>query len=169
MALSNLQIKKKQMIFTRDEIIEKAKEWHEESKTIVFTNGCFDLLHQGHIDLLNKAGTFGDILIVGLNSDRSVKKLKGENRPIEPEIIRAQTLDSQNNVSGVCIFDDETPHSLILDLHPKILVKGGDYHPNEVVGGSEVIQWGGRVEIVSLTPGFSTTEMVQKIRREGLV
>ena len=157
------------MIYSRQELTVKAEEWHSQSKIIVFTNGCFDLLHQGHIDLLTRAETFGDILIVGINSDDSINKLKGRGRPVEPQNVRVQNLVSHESVSGVCIFEEETPHELIMDLHPDVLVKGGDYTPSEIVGGSEVIHWGGRVEIIPLTPGFSTSKKVEKMRREGLV
>jgi D-beta-D-heptose 7-phosphate kinase/D-beta-D-heptose 1-phosphate adenosyltransferase len=156
-------------IKTWDEISSIVSELKNKNKKIVFTNGCFDILHIGHIKYLEKAKNFGDILILGLNSDESVKRLKGKNRPINTQTDRAYILASLQAVDFVVIFDEDTPLNLIKLIKPDVLVKGGDYHPNEVVGGSDVIQWGGRVEIVSLTPGFSTTQMVQKIRREGLV
>ena len=99
------------MIYSRQELTVKAEEWHSQSKIIVFTNGCFDLLHQGHIDLLTRAETFGDILIVGINSDDSVNKLKGQGRPVEPQNVRVQNLVSHESVSGVCIFEEETPQT----------------------------------------------------------
>ena len=151
------------MIFTRDEIIDKAKEWHEQSKTIVFTNGCFDLLHQGHIDLLNKAGTFGDILIVGLNSDKSVKKLKGENRPIKNEKERANILSALKYIDYITLFDETTPEKLIREIRPDILVKGNDYKIDEVVGREIVEGYGARVELIPIVEGHSTTQTLEKI------
>ena len=109
---------------------------------------------------------FGDILIVGLNSDISVKMLKGEGRPIQPESIRSDALIKTGLVSRVYLFDDETPLNLIKIIKPDILVKGGDYSPNEVVGKIEVTEWGGKVKIVPLTPGYSTTKTIQKMNRQ---
>ena len=119
-------------ILTKNELKDQVVEWHEHSKSIVFTNGCFDLLHKGHIDLLNKALTFGDILIVGLNSDDSVKRLKGENRPIQPIEIRIKNILTMEAVAAISIFDDDTPLNLIQTIRPDILVKGGDYKGNEI-------------------------------------
>ena len=137
------------------------KQLKEQQNSIVFTNGCFDLLHKGHIDLLNKASTFGDILIVGLNSDSSVKTLKGRGRPIENEITRSKKLLEISNVDFVIIFNSETPKKLIIKIMPDVLVKGGDYKKNNIVGSSEVISSGGNVKIVPLTKGFSTTSIIK--------
>ena len=141
-------------------------KWKSSEKCIVFTNGCFDLLHKGHTDLLAASAKFGDILIVGVNSDISVKMLKGEGRPIQPESIRLDALIKTGLVSRVYLFDDETPLNLIKIIKPDILVKGGDYSPNEVVGKIEVTEWGGKVKIVPLTPGYSTTKTIQKMNRQ---
>ena len=129
---------------------------------IVFTNGCFDLLHKGHLDLLEKSSKYGDILIVGLNSDASVKKLKGVSRPVEDEMIRFQKLMALNYVDHVIIFRQLTPKKLISKLKPDILVKGGDYELNKIVGADEVVSNGGIVKIIPLTPGFSTTSIIEK-------
>ena len=137
------------------------KQLKEQQNSIVFTNGCFDLLHKGHIDLLNKASTFGDILIVGLNSDNSVKTLKGKDRPIENEMRRSKKLLEISNVDYVIIFNSETPRDLIMKIMPDVLVKGGDYNKNDVVGSREVISAGGKVKIVALTKGFSTTSIIE--------
>tara|TARA_B100000579_G_scaffold338815_1_gene290134 strand:+ start:1303 stop:1767 length:465 start_codon:yes stop_codon:yes gene_type:complete len=141
------------------------KQLKEQQNSIVFTNGCFDLLHKGHIDLLNKASTFGDILIVGLNSDNSVKTLKGKDRPIENETRRSKKLLEISNVDYVIIFNSETPRDLIMKIMPDVLVKGGDYNKNDIVGSREVISTGGKVKIVPLTKGFSTTSIIES--REG--
>ena len=136
-------------------------EWRENNKIIVFTNGCFDLLHQGHRDLLKKASTYGDIVIVGLNSDSSVRKLKGKDRPIENEIIRSKNLLSLLFVDYVIIFNSETPQDLIEIIMPDVLVKGGDYTINNIIGSDEVIANGGRVEIIPITKGYSTSSIIK--------
>ena len=129
---------------------------------LVFTNGCFDLLHKGHLDLLSNAAGFGDKLFVGLNSDKSVKKLKGDSRPIQNEKTRAQKLLELKYVNHVIIFEDLTPQKLIHTISPDVLVKGGDYKESEIVGAKNVISSGGVVKIVPLTPGFSTTSIIEK-------
>ena len=150
-------------ILTKNELKDQVDEWHEQSKSVIFTNGCFDLLHKGHVHLLNKASTFGDILIVGLNSDESVKRLKGENRPIQPIEIRIKNILTLEAVTAISIFEDDTPLDLIQTIRPDILVKGGDYNPKDIVGSMEMSIWDGRVEIVPLTPGFSTTAQIDKM------
>ena len=141
------------------------KKLKEQKNRIVFTNGCFDLLHKGHIDLLNEASTYGDILIVGLNSDKSVKILKGKDRPIENEKIRSKKLLKIKVVDYVIIFNTETPETLINKIVPNVLVKGGDYNKDDIVGSKKVISSGGKVKIVPLTKGFSTTSIIKT--REG--
>ena len=148
-------------IIENSDLDSQVKQLKEKKNSIVFTNGCFDLLHKGHIDLLNKASTFGDILIVGLNSDNSVKTLKGQDRPIENEIIRSKKLLEISNVDFVIIFNSETPKDLIIKIMPDVLVKGGDYKKNDIVGSNEVISAGGKVKIVPLTKGFSTTSIIK--------
>ena len=136
--------------------------YRRENFKLVFTNGCFDLLHKGHLDLLSNAAGFGDKLFVGLNSDKSVKKLKGDSRPIQNERTRAQKLLELKYVNHVIIFDDLTPQKLIHEMSPDVLVKGGDYKESEIVGAKNVISSGGVVKIVPLTPGFSTTSIIEK-------
>ena len=136
--------------------------YRRENFKLVFTNGCFDLLHKGHLDLLSNAAGFGDKLFVGLNSDKSVKKLKGDSRPKQNERTRAQKLLELKYVNHVIIFEDLTPQKLIHALSPDVLVKGGDYKKSEIVGAKHVISSGGIVKIVPLTPGFSTTSTIEK-------
>ena len=145
-----------------NKIVEELKLWKSLSKKIVFTNGCFDLLHKGHLDLLHEASKFGDILLVGLNSDKSVKKLKGNSRPIEPQKVRKENLLKVKFISDVIIFEELTPLKLINTIEPDFLVKGGDYKPNNIVGAKEIVKWGGVVKIIKLTPGFSTTNSIKK-------
>ena len=136
--------------------------YRKENFKLVFTNGCFDLLHKGHLDLLSNAAGFGDKLFVGLNSDTSVKKLKGDSRPKQNERTRAQNLLELKYVNHVIIFEDLTPQNLIHAISPDVLVKGGDYKKSEIVGAKHVISSGGVVKIVPLTPGFSTTSIIEK-------
>lgn len=136
--------------------------YRRENYKLVFTNGCFDLLHKGHLDLLLNAAAFGDKLFVGLNSDTSVKKLKGDSRPIQNEKTRAIKLLELKYVDHVIIFEDLTPQNLIHTISPDVLVKGGDYTKNEIVGAKHVISFGGVVKIIPLTPGFSTTSIIEK-------
>ena len=152
------------------EIIKKdCKELKELGNIVVFTNGCFDLLHKGHIDLLKASEKLGDKLIVGLNSDNSVRLLKGVDRPIQSELERMDMLLKTGLVSRVYIFNDDTPVKLIRLIKPDILVKGGDYSPEEGVGNKDLKTWGGRVKIVPLTPNYSTTSIIEKMKRQGLV
>lgn len=132
--------------------------------TVVFTNGCFDILHRGHIEYLNEAKDLGDILLVGLNSDRSVKEIKGEKRPIQSEDDRAYILSNLSSVDYVVLFDEETPATLIDALVPDILVKGGDYAVEEVVGRETVWKNGGRVVVVDTREGYSTSDLMERIR-----
>ena len=136
--------------------------YRRENFKLVFTNGCFDLLHKGHLDLLSNAAGFGDKLFVGLNSDTSVKKLKGDSRPKQNERTRAQKLLELKYVNHVIIFEDLTPQKLVHAISPDVLVKGGDYKKSEIVGAKHVISRGGVVKIVPLTPGFSTTSIIEK-------
>ena len=131
---------------------------------VVFTNGVFDLLHSGHIDVLASARAAGDALIVGLNSDSSVRRLKGPERPVRTEAERAYVLAALRDVDAVVTFPDDTPLALIRHLRPDVLVKGGDYVPDTVVGRDDVESWGGRVVIVPLRAGQSTTAIIEKLR-----
>ncbi|HRH59828.1 MAG TPA: D-glycero-beta-D-manno-heptose 1-phosphate adenylyltransferase [Chitinophagaceae bacterium] len=133
--------------------------------TIAFTNGCFDILHDGHIYSLSQAAAEADLLIVGVNADSSVKKLKGDSRPINNEQSRALVLASLEIVDIVIIFDEDTPLNLITGLSPDVLVKGGDYTTETVVGAKEVLAKGGRVVINKLLDGFSTTALIERIKK----
>jgi D-beta-D-heptose 7-phosphate kinase / D-beta-D-heptose 1-phosphate adenosyltransferase len=143
------------------------KAWRNAGKKIVFTNGCFDLLHPGHINLLHQAKAFGDRLIIGLNTDASVKRLKGDSRPILSEQDRAAILNALDCVDLVVLFDEDTPLSLISNLRPDILVKGADYKPDQVVGRDVVESYGGQVRLVQLLEGYSTTEIAKKVLSAG--
>jgi D-beta-D-heptose 7-phosphate kinase/D-beta-D-heptose 1-phosphate adenosyltransferase len=136
--------------------------WRSRGLQVVFTNGCFDLLHIGHIALLEQARRAGDRLIVAVNSDRSVKKLKGPDRPLVREQDRAKILAALAAVDAVVVFDESTPLRLIEAVRPDVLVKGGDYCEDEVVGAAEVRGWGGRVELVPLVTGCSTTSLIER-------
>jgi rfaE bifunctional protein nucleotidyltransferase chain/domain len=151
-------------IFTLDEAILRFGREKRNERRVVFTNGCFDLLHPGHIRSLEYARSLGDALIVGLNSDASVRQLKGEGRPVIPERERAEILAALECVDGVVIFDDVTPQRVIAALLPDVLVKGGDWPGDQIVGREEVEAAGGRVVSVPVVPGYSTTEILKKIR-----
>ena len=135
------------------------------TQTFVFTNGCFDVLHPGHVELFYRAKRIGHYLMVGLNSDRSVRGLKGEGRPAQSEEARARVLAALSDVDGVVIFDEKTPRELIEALRPDVLVKGGDYTPDQVVGRDIVESAGGKVVIVPLVPGYSSSEILGALRR----
>lgn len=154
-------------ILTLDEAILRFGREKRNGRCIVFTNGCFDLLHPGHIGSLEQARALGDALIVGLNSDASVRQLKGAGRPVLPERERAEILAALECVDAVVIFDELTPREVIARLLPDILVKGGDWPGDQIVGREEVEAAGGRVVSIPVVPGYSTTEILQKIR-EGL-
>jgi D-beta-D-heptose 7-phosphate kinase/D-beta-D-heptose 1-phosphate adenosyltransferase len=141
-----------------------AAHWRaQRAGRVVFTNGVFDLLHPGHVDLITAARARGDALIVGVNSDDSVRRLKGPTRPVRSEVERAYVLAALEAVDAVVIFEQDTPLELILTLRPDVLVKGGDYTPDRVVGRREVEGWGGELLIVPLTPGQSTTSIIEKL------
>lgn len=140
------------------------KEWRQAGDEVVFTNGCFDLVHRGHIDSLAKAAEFGNRLIVGLNSDVSVKLLKGENRPLIDQQSRAILLASLLMVDAVIMFDEITPYELIKDVMPDVLVKGSEYQIEEIAGFDIVLASGGKVERIELTEGFSTTDLIKKLK-----
>jgi D-glycero-beta-D-manno-heptose 1-phosphate adenylyltransferase len=151
-------------IFSTREIVFQINRWRLLNKTISFTNGCFDILHPGHISSLSEAALEADYLIVGLNSDASARKLKGEGRPVMDEQSRALMLASLLVVDAVVIFEEDTPLSLIELIKPDVLVKGGDYTLEQIVGAKEVAAFGGRVAINPLVAGFSTTGIISKIR-----
>lgn len=153
----------KNRILDRQELIKEVVRLRLKSKSIAFTNGVFDILHEGHIAVLSKAASFADVLIVGLNSDASVKNIKGEDRPVNNENSRALILASLIMVDNVVIFEEDTPIEIIKLIQPDVLVKGGDYNLETIVGAKEVMANGGRVEIVPLMEGFSTTGIIKKI------
>ena len=139
-------------------------KWKESGQKIVFTNGCFDILHSGHIKYLSEAADFGNKLIIGLNSDASVKRLKGENRPVKSQECRADILASMSGVDMVIIFDEDTPMALIEEILPDILVKGGDWKPDQIVGSDIVMKNGGQVKSLTFLEGFSSSRIIDKIK-----
>jgi D-beta-D-heptose 7-phosphate kinase/D-beta-D-heptose 1-phosphate adenosyltransferase len=143
----------------------RAETWRSSvDGRLVFTNGVFDLLHPGHIDVLTGARRLGDALVVGVNSDASVRRLKGPTRPIRGEWERAYVLAALSMVDAVVVFEQDTPLELIQVLRPDVLVKGGDYHEGSIVGAKEVRSWGGDVVVIALTPGHSTTSTIERFR-----
>jgi rfaE bifunctional protein nucleotidyltransferase chain/domain len=132
-------------------------------KKIVFTNGCFDIIHRGHVEYLIKAAKLGNMLIVGMNTDSSVKKLKGANRPIQDQETRSRVLASMYFVNYVVLFNEDTPYDLIKIVHPDVLVKGGDYKPEDIVGYDIVTKYGGQVTTIPLVKGHSTTAIINKL------
>jgi D-beta-D-heptose 7-phosphate kinase/D-beta-D-heptose 1-phosphate adenosyltransferase len=151
-------------IFTLPLLISEVKRWKLKNKSIVFTNGVFDILHKGHVASLTEAASFGDMLIVGVNSDASVKRLKGPERPLNDENARAHLLASLIITDAVIIFDEDTPLELIKTLLPDVLVKGKDYSIDQVAGGKEVIANGGEVKLATLIEGISTTAIIEKMK-----
>ena len=151
-------------ILTLDEAILRFGREKRSGRRVVFTNGCFDLLHPGHIGILEQARALGDVLIVGLNSDSSVRQLKGAGRPVLPERERAEILSALESVDAVVIFDEPTPREVIARLLPDVLVKGADWPGDQIVGREEVEAAGGRVVSIPVIPGYSTTEILRKIR-----
>ena len=151
-------------IFTLDELVHQVKRWRLHNKKIVYTNGVFDILHEGHIASLTEAASFGHILIVGVNTDASVKRLKGESRPVNKEQSRALLLAAMVMTDGIILFEEDTPLNLITAIMPDVLVKGGDYTMEQIVGAKEVMANGGEVKIVPILEGFSTTAIIQKMK-----
>jgi len=154
-------------ILGRSELLGRVAHWRIVGEKVVFTNGCFDILHAGHVALLQQARREGDRLIVAINTDRSVSSLKGPNRPVIREQERARVLAALSSVDAVILFDDETPLQLIKLFRPEVLVKGGDYLEDQVVGSSEVRSWGGKVTLVPLVEGQSTTEVIRRASLKG--
>jgi rfaE bifunctional protein nucleotidyltransferase chain/domain len=152
-------------IYNRDLLAGKTGEWRKSGEVIVFTNGCFDIIHLGHVDYLEKARNLGSRLVVGVNTDASIRRLKGDTRPVQDELSRSRILASFEFVDAVCLFDEDTPYELIKALNPHILVKGNDYSPENIVGSDIVISNGGRVMTIELVPGYSTSEIINKIKK----
>jgi len=144
-------------------LLHQARRWRLLGKTISFTNGCFDILHQGHISSLSDAAREADFLVVGLNSDASTRRLKGDSRPVNDQQARAILLASLLMVDAVTLFEEDTPLELIKAIQPNVLVKGGDYTIDQIVGAKEVIAAGGKVVINPIVQGFSTTGLIDKI------
>jgi D-beta-D-heptose 7-phosphate kinase/D-beta-D-heptose 1-phosphate adenosyltransferase len=151
-------------VMSRDELVRRVALWRRNGERIVFTNGCFDLLHVGHIALIEQARRFGDRLIVAINSDASVSSLKGPSRPIVTESERARVLAALGAVDAIVIFGEPTPLEVVIATRPDVIVKGGDYTPETVVGAREVESWGGQLKIVPTVEGFSTTRLIEKGR-----
>ena len=151
-------------IFDLQNLMKKIEKWRSENKKIVFTNGCFDLIHLGHIELLARSSDLGDILIIGVNSDASIQNLKGENRPIIEENSRVKQLAALEFVDAVVLFDEDTPQKLIETIKPDVITKGGDYKAENIVGNEVVTQKNGQVVIIPLTQGYSTTSILKKIK-----
>ena len=154
----------KNKILTLDTLKQKCNIWRGAQRKIVFTNGCFDILHYGHLALLAKAADMGNVLIVGLNTDESVQKLKGPERPINKEQDRAFQMASLLCVDAVCLFSEDTPENLIETIRPDVLVKGGDYTIDRIVGANFVQSYGGLVEIIPFVKGYSTTSLIERIK-----
>lgn len=152
------------MIVTRKELKDICEKLRSDGKEIVFTNGCFDIIHAGHVIYLHDAKSYGDVLVVGLNSDDSVRRLKGKNRPLNGENDRAVVMDTLKPVDYVCIFEEDTPFELISAIKPDVLVKGGDYTRETIVGADIVEQNGGKVIVVPLLEGRSTTSIIEKMK-----
>ncbi len=146
-------------------LLHRINGWRALGKRIVFTNGVFDILHHGHIDYLAKAASLGNIMVIGINSDASVKRLKGAERPLNHEYDRCFQLASLMFVDAVCIFGEDTPSKLIESVQPDVLVKGGDYTAQTIVGADYVLQRGGNVEVIPFVEGYSTTRLIERIKK----
>lgn len=153
-------------IVTRPQLLQQVLDWKAQGQCVVFTNGCFDLLHLGHVDYLEKARQLGDKLLVAVNTDASVNRLKGPNRPLQDEMSRARIMASLLFVDIVVLFDEETPYELIKAVKPNILVKGDDYTIENIVGHDIVLENGGEVKTIQLVKGYSTSGIVNKIKQQ---
>lgn len=154
------------MIIDRDKIADFCQVLRDGGQKVVFTNGCFDILHAGHVRYLNKARSFGDCLVLGLNTDSSVSRIKGPSRPINSELDRAEVVGALKSVDYVVLFDEPTAEELIRQVHPDVYVKGGDYTIETLPEGQIVLGYGGSVELVNLVEGRSTTNVIAKIKGE---
>lgn len=158
--------KLKSKIVSAEEAATMVDIWHYMGLKVVFTNGCFDILHYGHVNYLSRAANLGSRMVVGVNSDASVRKLKGETRPVQDEMSRAYMLASMFFVDAVVIFDEDTPYELIKTLQPDVLVKGSDYTIDKIVGADIVMERGGKVETMDFVEGYSTSSIINKIKSE---
>lgn len=153
-------------IYNLDELLKQVTRWRLKDKKIVFTNGVFDILHQGHIASLSEAAEYGDILITAVNTDASVKRLKGPGRPVNNEQARALLLASLLMTDAIVIFEEDTPLELIKAILPDVLVKGGDYSIEQIAGSKEVVENGGEVKLAKIVAGISTTSIIEKMKRQ---
>jgi len=153
-------------IITREQAVQQVTQWKSMGKKVAFTNGVFDILHPGHIFSLSEAAKEGDYLVVGLNADASVKRLKGDTRPVNNQESRAILLAALLMVDAVVVFEEDTPLELITAILPDVVIKGGDYTPEQVAGGKEVIAAGGKVVINPILEGYSTTALIEKMKGE---
>ncbi len=154
----------KSKIIDIDNIIPYLTYWKLKNQKIVFTNGCFDILHRGHVEYLAKAASSGNVLVIGLNTDSSVRRIKGENRPIQDEYARAILLASLSFVSAIILFNEDTPYELIKKVNPDVLVKGSDYKAEDIVGYDIVKENGGEVVTIDFIEGYSTTSILEKLK-----
>lgn len=154
----------RKIITTPEKLNSLLEKWSDQHDKIVFTNGCFDIVHKGHIDYLHKASLLGTKLMVGVNSDSSVQVIKGPNRPVQDESSRMFVLASLEFVNAVVLFNDSTPLNLIKKVRPDVLVKGADYKPEEIVGYHEVKSWGGEIQTIEFLEGYSTSKIIRKIK-----
>ncbi len=152
-----------QKIMPLQDLLRLRNIWHFKSEPVVFTNGCFDLLHKGHIHSLTEAVSFGKHLVIGLNSDESIRRIKKDGRPIQDQTSRALVLAALSCTDAIIIFNEDTPLELIRAIKPEVLVKGGDYTRETIIGAEDVLANGGRIEIIKLIEGYSTTAIEQKI------
>ncbi len=152
-------------IMPRSGVAELTGKWHDKGEKVVFTNGCFDIIHRGHVEYLARAADFGAHLVIGLNTDASVSRLKGENRPVVDQESRAVLLAALQFVDAVVYFDEDTPYELIKTVQPDVLVKGSDYKAEDIVGYDIVTARGGKVQTIDFVEGFSTTNLIDKIKR----
>jgi len=162
--MDKLDVIKSKIIDYKD-LIPTLTYWGLKNKKIVFTNGCFDIIHRGHIEYLAQAANYGDVLIIGLNTDNSVKRIKGESRPIQDQYARAITLAALHFVSAVIFFDEDTPYELIKKVQPDILIKGSDYKAEDIVGYDIVKAKGGEVITIDFIPGYSTSSIIEKLKK----
>ncbi len=153
-------------ILLLDELLISLKKQRENNKKIVFTNGCFDILHRGHIEYLAQAADLADIMVIGLNTDNSVSRLKGSDRPLQDEISRAVSMAAIQYIDYVVLFDEETPLNLIENIKPDVLVKGSDYNIEDIVGYDILMEYGGKIKTIDFVEGYSTTKIVDKILKQ---
>ena len=158
--------KLKAKIFHIEDFTQILKEWKSDGNKIVFTNGCFDLIHLGHLEILARSADLGNKLIVGINSDKSIRRIKGKSRPIIEEDSRAKQLAAIEFIDAVILFNEDTPYDLISFINPDIITKGGDYKKNDIVGNQLINKEQGEVVIIPLTQGYSTTSILEKIKNE---